>query len=425
MNSAVPLNVSGIGTVDLSLLQDFVPSMQSNGHIDFNVSARGDFSHPAMQGQIRIVNAALSTEASPVGLEGVNADFQISGDRVEIKQFSGQAGGGNVTARGFVTYGKQPSFDLGLDAKTVRVRYPEGIRSILSGDLSLKGTAVDSQLTGRVLIDRVSFTQQFDLANFLGQFSTETPGTTASSFEQDMKLNVAVSSADNLSLASSKISIAGATNLQLRGTMADPVLLGRTNLTSGEVFFMGKRYEIQSGTIEFANPLRTTPVVNLYVKTTVQQYNITVNFVGSIERLQTNYTSDPPLPSSDIINLIAFGQTTEQAATSPSTPATLGAESVLAQGAAGQVSGQIEKLTGISQLTIDPLASNSQANPGAQVAIQQRVTGNILLTFSTDVTSTQNQAVQVQYQAKKNLSISALRDEYGGYAIDVRIHKRF
>ena len=76
-------------------------------------------------------------------------------------------------------------------------------------------------------------------------------------------------------------------------------------------------------------------------------------------------------------------------------------------------------------MTIDPLASNSQANPGAQVAIQQRVTGNILLTFSTDVTSTQNQAVQVEYKVKKDLSVSALRDEYGGYAIDVRIHKRF
>ena len=425
VQSAVPLNVSGNGTVDLSLLQDFVPSVQSGGHVDFNVSAHGDFSRPAMQGQVRIVNAALSTEASPVGLEGVNGEFQISGDRVEIQQFSGRAGGGNVAAHGFVTYGKQPAFDLGLEAKTLRVRYPEGIRSILSGNLSLKGTAADSQLTGLVLIDRLSFTQQFDLANFLGQFSTETPGTTASPFEENLKLNVVVSSAEDLNLANSKISIAGAANLRLSGTMADPVVLGRTNLTSGEVFFLGKRYEIQNGTIEFVNPLRTTPVVNLFVKTTVQQYNITLNFAGSVDHLQTNYTSDPPLPSSDIINLVAFGKTTEQTATSPSTPATVGAESVLAQGAAGQVSGQVEKLTGISQLTIDPLASNSQANPGAQVAIQQRVTGNILLTFSTDVTSTQNQAVQVQYQAKKNLSVSALRDEYGGYAIDVRIHKSF
>lgn len=425
VKSTVPLNVSGNGTVDLSLLQEFVPSVQSNGHVDFNLSARGDFSRPVTEGQIRIVDAALSTETSPIGLEGVNGQFQISGDRIEIKQFSGSAGGGNVAARGFVTYGKQPAFDLGLEAKTVRMRYPEGIRSILSGNLSLKGTAADSRLTGRVLIDRLSFTQQFDLANFLGQFSTQTPGTTPSRFGENMKLDVAVSSAEDLNLASSKISIAGAANLRLSGTMADPVVLGRTNLTSGELFFMGKRYEVQNGTIEFVNPVHTTPVLNLYVKTTVQQYDITINLVGSLDRLQTNYTSDPPLPSSDIINLVAFGKTTEEAGTSPSTPATLGAESVLAQGAAGQVGGQVEKLTGISQLTIDPLANNSQANPGAQVAIQQRVSGNILLTFSTDVTSTQNQAVQVQYQAKKNVSISALRDEYGGYAIDVRIHKRF
>jgi translocation and assembly module TamB len=206
--------------------------------------------------------------------------------------------------------------------------------------------------------------------------------------------------------------------------MAVPVILGRATLTSGEMFFRGKRYEIQSGTIQFANPVRTVPVVNLYVKTTVQQYNITLNFVGPVDRLRTNYTSDPPLPPADIINLVAFGQTSEQAATSPSTPATLGAESVLAQGAASQLSGKLEKLTGISQLTIDPLARNS-SNPGSQVAIQQRVSGNVLLTFSTDVTSTQNQAIQVQYQLKKNLSVSVLRDQYGGYAADMRLHKTF
>jgi translocation and assembly module TamB len=188
---------------------------------------------------------------------------------------------------------------------------------------------------------------------------------------------------------------------------------------------MGKRYEIQSGTIEFANPNRTTPVLNLNVTTTVQQYNIRLNFVGPLDRLRTNYTSDPPLPSADIINLVAFGKTSEQAATSPSTPATLGAESVLAQGVSGKISGKIERLTGISQITIDPLATNNQTNPGSRVAIQQRVSGNLLLTFSTDVTSTQNESIQVQYQATKNLSISVLRDQYGGYAADVRLHKSF
>jgi translocation and assembly module TamB len=276
-----------------------------------------------------------------------------------------------------------------------------------------------------VLIDRLSFTQQFDLATLLGQLSTDTPDTTSATIETNMKLNVAVATAQDINLASSKVSMGGAANLTLSGTMAAPVVLGRATLTSGEMFFMGKRYEIENGTIAFANPVRTQPVVNLYVKTTVQQYNITLNFVGPVDKLRTNYTSDPPLSPADIINLVAFGKTTEESATSTSTPASLGAESVLAQGAASQFSGKLEKLAGISQLTIDPLAGNSQSNPGAQVAIQQRVTGKILLTFSTDVTSTQNQAIQVQYQVKKGLSVSVLRDQYGGYAATVRIHKTF
>ncbi len=425
VKSAAPLNVSANGTVDLSLLQTFAPDFHSSGRIDLNLSVRGELAHPAMQGQIHIVDARLSAENIPVGLDGINAVLQVSGNRMEVTEFSGSAGGGTVSAHGFMTYGEPSNFNLGLDLKSVRLRYPEGLRSILSGNLALNGTQANSHLTGRILVDRLSLTQQFDLANFLGQFATETPSTPSTPLERNMKLNVVVATAEEVSLANSKVSVEGTANLTLIGTIADPVIQGRTTLTGGDMFFMGKRYQIQSGTIEFANPVRTTPVLNLYVTTTVQQYNITLNFIGPANRLRTNYTSDPPLASADIINMLAFGQTAEQAASSPSTPAALGAESVLAQGVAGQVSNKIEQLTGISQLTIDPLAGSTQANPGSQVAIQERVSGNILLTFSTDVTTTQNQAIQVQYQLKKNLSISVLRDQYGGYAADVRFHKSF
>jgi translocation and assembly module TamB len=425
VKSAQPLNVSANGTVDLSLLQGFAPDVRSSGRIDLNLTARGELTSPTMQGQVHVVDAKLATDTMPVGLEGINGLIQVSGNRIEIAQFSGAAGGGTVSAHGFMTYGRNTAFNLGLDLRSVRLRYPEGIRSLLTGNLALNGSTADSHLTGRVVIDRLSFTQQFDLANFLGQFSTETTSAPVSPVERNMKLNVAVATAEDMNLANSKVSVEGSANLTLIGTVANPVVLGRTTLTSGDMFFMGKRYEIQNGTIQFVNPIRTTPVLNLYVTTTVQQYNIRLNFVGPINRLRTNYTSDPPLPSADIVNLVAFGKTSEQAATSPSTPASVGAQSVLAQGVSGQVSGKIERLTGISQLTIDPLAGNSQTNPGSRVAIQQRVSGDILFTFSTDVTSTQNQAVQVQYQAKKNLSISVLRDQYGGYAADIKIHKNF
>ncbi len=98
---------------------------------------------------------------------------------------------------------------------------------------------------------------------------------------------------------------------------------------------------------------------------------------------------------------------------------------MLAEGVTGQVAGKLENFTGISQLSIDPLATNSQgSNPGSQVAIQERVTGSLLLTISTDVNSTQNQ-IELQYQVNKKTSVTVLRDQYGGYGIDVRLHKVF
>ena len=45
-----------------------------------------------------------------------------------------------MAVRGFMTYGSQSNFNLGMDAKNVRIRYPEGIRSVLSGNLGLSGS---------------------------------------------------------------------------------------------------------------------------------------------------------------------------------------------------------------------------------------------------------------------------------------------
>ncbi len=425
VKSAQPLNVAANGTLDLGLIQGFSTDIKSSGQINLRINAQGGISKPTMQGQIHIVNAMFTSETFPFALEGLNGQLHLAGNRLEIDQLNGNLGGGNLSATGFLVYGPQPNFNLSATAKSVRLRYPQGIRSVLNANLDLTGTTASSSLTGRVIVDRLSFTPQFDMATFMGQLNSDTPSTPPPPFEQNMKLNVAVATSQDLNLTSSKLSMGGTANLNITGSLADPIILGRISLTQGEVFFMGKRYEVENGTIEFANPGRTEPVLNIYAKTTVQQYNITLNFVGPLDRLRTNCTSDPPLSQSDIINLIAFGTTAEQAASSPSTPPSVGAESVLAQGISSQVSGKLEKLAGISQITIDPLASNSQSNPAAQLAVQQRISGSLLLTFSTDVTSTQAQTVEVQYRPNKRWTLSVIRDQNGGYGFDARIRKVF
>jgi len=426
LKGGAPYAVKANGTVDLAALQKFVPSVRSSGRIDINLNSQGQSVESGIQGQLRVTDAVFSTAAIPVGIEGLNAQINLSGTRADIAKFNATAGGGTVTARGFLTYGRDAAFNLAMEAKSVRIRYPQGLRSVLSGRINLAGSPNDSNLTGRVLVDRLSFTQAFDLSTFAAQFSQDSTGAAASKFASDMKLNVAVQSADDLNLANNKVSIAGTANLNVTGTAADPVLLGRIALTNGDVFFLGKRFEVQSGTIEFANPVRTNPVLSLYVKTTIEQYDITLNLSGPADRLRTTYTSEPALPQADIIHLLAFGNINAEAAATPTSSATSSAESVLAEGVSGQVAGKLENFTGISQLSIDPLATNSQgSNPGSQVAIQERVTGSLLLTISTDVNSTQNQLIELQYQVNKKTSVTVLRDQYGGYGIDVRLHRVF
>jgi translocation and assembly module TamB len=155
------------------------------------------------------------------------------------------------------------------------------------------------------------------------------------------------------------------------------------------------------------------------VNTTIEQYNLTLTMRGPLDKLTTQYTSDPPLATADVINLVARGKTTqEQAASSQST------DSMIASQVAGQLSSGIQRLAGISSLQIDPTLGGN-ANPSARIAIQQRVTNKLLFSFSTDVSQPGSEIVQGEYQINKRWSMSVARDQVGGISVDGKYHTRF
>jgi translocation and assembly module TamB len=417
------------GTMDLQVAQMFVPDLKSTGQIQFDLDSKRYGAGSNMNGQIKIIKANLHTLDSPVGLDNVNGVINVTQTRLEIASFQAQSGGGTINATGAVAYRPSIQFQLGLSANNVRVRYPDGVRAVLASDLALRGTTQASLVTGVVKVQHVSFTPDFDMGTFTSQFSggesdTGTPG----SITQGMKLDIAVQSTSQMNLSSSTVSIRGDANLRVVGTAAAPVILGRLNVNGGEVFAGNNRYQLQQGTIDFLNPVRTEPVLNLHVTATIDQYNVTLGLVGPMDRLETTYVSDPPLPPVDVINLIARGQTTESAAAnpSPSPISALGAESLIASGISSQVSGRVAKLAGVSQLQIDPnLGNDNGQNPGARIAIQQRVTSNLFVTYATDVTSTQRQAVQIEYKFNPRWSVSGTRDQNGGLGVDGKYRKDF
>jgi translocation and assembly module TamB len=102
----------------------------------------------------------------------------------------------------------------------------------------------------------------------------------------------------------------------------------------------------------------------------------------------------------------------------------MGAQSLLASTVSSQVSGKIAKLAGVSQLQIDPgLGTGNGQNPGARVAIQQRVTSNLLVMLA--MRHLGRSGSQSRLNTSQSKMLSGTRDQNGGFGVDGRYRKDF
>ncbi|HKF45821.1 MAG TPA: translocation/assembly module TamB domain-containing protein [Terracidiphilus sp.] len=420
-----PMSLRLQGNVNLQLAQLFDPEIRTTGELRFNINSNGE-SGRNIGGEIDIVDAGFASGDLPVGLSHGNGVLTLTTDRINIKSFEGTIGGGKVTASGGVAYSPSLQFDLGLAANNIRMIYPQGMRESIDAHIHLAGTTEDATLGGAVNLTNLSFTPAFDLNSFVSQFSSGVEPPPSLGIAQNIRLNLAVRSTNNVNLVSRTMSINGDANLQVRGTAVEPVILGRVDLSGGDLIINGDRFMLTGGTIQFVNPSETQPVVNVSVTTTIQQYNITLHFQGPTDQMMTEYSSDPSLPQADIIHLLAFGETTEAAAKAPATSPNQQAESLIANQVSSQITSRISKVAGISQLSISPVLGNSATQgAGANITIQQRVTGNLFITFSTNTANTQSEVIQGQYRISPKVSVSATHDPNGGFAIDALIKKTY
>ncbi|MGH9406803.1 MAG: translocation/assembly module TamB domain-containing protein [Terriglobia bacterium] len=418
--AGAPLNGSLDGVVDFHMLQMMYPDWATAGQIELNFTAQGSRSHPEFQGRMRLVDASIEPASAPIGVQNMNATVAITNGRAEITSFTAQSGGGSITASGSVAYAHGVTFSLALNAQNVRVRYPQGVREVLGGNVRFSGTLESSLISGQISILQLSLTQAFDLTTFTSQFNVvSVPSGEEAGLTDRIKLRVAVRSARELSLNSSEVNLRGTANLLVQGTVANPVVIGRATLTGGEIFFDGRRFQVEHGVVDFVNPVTTEPVVNIGLVTTVDQYTLRLNFIGPFDRLRTTYSSDPALAPADAVHLLLTGSPTEQQGTG------LGVQSILAQGIGSTVSGRVQKLTGISSLTIDPQMGGNGSNLGARIAVQQRVTRKLFFTFSVDTATTQEDVIQLQYQLNRRWSVEAMRNQDGGYSLEIRSRKTF
>ena len=424
------LDVRAQGQVNLKLIETFNADFTSSGVISVDLALSGPFAKPVMQGKVQIDHGAIAYIDLPSALSDVNGSLVFNQDRLQIENLTAHTGGGLVTFGGYATNrGGKLNFDLTLQGQDVRLRYPPGISSTANAGLHFVGGSSGSTLTGDITVTKLAMTPGFDFGAYLDRSQGSALPPTNRLLNR-IRLDVHIVTTPELQMQTSSVRLSGDADLHLRGTAGKPVILGRADIIEGEVYFNGTKYSLERGDVTFINPVTTTPVLDLQATTRIRDYDVTLNLNGQIDRPSVTYRSEPPLPTSDIIGLLAFGQTSEESAQLNQSQSAFNSETssaILSAALNATVSNRVQKLFGVSRIKIDPQGLTTETSPtqtGPAVTIEQQVQNNLTLTYTTNVAQASQQIIQVEYNLTRNVSIVALRDQNGVVSFDVRVRQR-
>ncbi len=425
------LDLRAQGHANLLLIQNFNPDFTTSGEVAVDLAVGGTIHKPTTQGRLQITNGSIAYSDLPSALSAINGSLVFNQDRLQIETLTAHVGGGVVTFGGYATaYNRQLNFDLTLQTQDVRLRYPPGVSSMANAELRWAGTSATSVLSGDVTVTRLAMTPGFDFGASLARSSQSSSLPQTNPLLNRIRMDVHIVTTPELQMQTAVVRLSGDADLHLRGTLAKPVLLGRADVTEGEVYFNGTKYRMERGDVTFTNPVTTTPVLDLQASTHVRDYDITVNLNGGVDKLNLTYHSEPPLPVADIISLLALGQTQQQSAqlqqAGQSPFAQQASSAILAEALNSAISNRARSLFGISHIRVDPQGMNTETSPTTSapaVTIEQQVKDNLTLTYTTNVSQTSQQIIQAEYNVTRNVSILALRDYNGVISFEVRIRR--
>jgi translocation and assembly module TamB len=430
------MNLRANGKVRLELIEAFSPNVFSSGNVSLNAAVTGTMDKPVVNGALKLENASFNMLDVPNGLSNANGTVTFSGTQAIIQNLTGETGGGKVTLGGFVTYGgPELTFRVTANADRIRVTAPENLTTQASARLVAAGTTTRSLVSGTVTIEDIAMRSNSDVGSILNQAAAPPSAKTASTgVLAGMRLDVKIQTAPEVQVRTTLTqNVRLDANLNLRGTPDNPGMIGRVVVTQGEVVFFGSKYNIDQGTVSFFNPNRVNPILNIDLETTVQGIDVTLSVTGPVDRMKLSYRSEPPMPFTDLVSLLASGKppTTDPvlAARAPSAPQQnlqqAGASTLLGQAVANPVSGRLQRLFGVSRLKIDPQITGSTNTPQATMTLQQQISRDITFTYIQDVTQSNPQIIRIEWAIDPHWAAIAQRDRNGMFNINFFYKKRF
>ena len=435
------------GDANLGILQGFVSDMRSTGRASLEAALEGSLDEPAVIGTMTLENGRFRHFALPHALENVSGPVRFDSRSIRLDEVTARLGGGSIRFGGTIGIdGYLPGrLDLTMRGESMRLRFPEGMRSLVDADLGLAGTVDGATLSGRVMVRSAVYARAFDPSGGLPSLGGGQGGAAGPpAVTLPLRYDVQVSAPSTLEVRNNAARLVASTDLTLSGTYDRPVILGRAEIDRGEVTFEGRRYILTRGSIDLNNPTRLDPFFDLEAETRVrvpgETYRVTLRASGTFDRLLPEISSDPPLPQAEVLALLlsdsAPGRDVEfRQYSTDITPQQQLLRERATRAVTGAISSQVGRVVEQTfrvdtfQLTpslVDPNQQSSRLDPAARLVIGKRLSDRLFLTYSQSLSSsTSGQIILLEYDQTDRFSWVLSRNEDRTYALDVRVRRTF
>ena len=425
LNDPRPLDLHVNGSMDAALLAAFTKTIRARGATSVELAITGTAANPQANGFAEMKQGELSLPSPRIQADNINLRVDLNGNAIRVSRLTGALNGGTVTGSGSLAYanGEPSNVDLRLQAKDVYLDFPKNLKTVSNADINLQSRADRFVLGGHVDIIEGSYTANLNLdlglASYLNKSVelglTEERNKLLQRLTYSLGIKTQYPLVVDNNLAKAEFNM----NTRLVGTFYDPGLTGSISIEEGGKLNLNERsYLIDRGAVTFTSEQRIEPNLDILARTQAAGYDITLRLQGTTDKLETTFTSDPPLPEPDVIAVLLTGKKVEEIRGQETEIAKNQVLSYLTGRVGGSIGGSIQKATGLSQVRIEPNLIANESVPSARLSVGQNITPKLNVIYSVNLADSSDQIYLVEYDLSKRFRTRGLKQTDNSYRFD-------
>lgn len=282
-------------------------------------SVKGTFTAPQIESRINLVNLGARVPELMQRLHDVNGQITLTPQNVSVDMIRGKLGDGEFRLSADLTLkdGSPVYLEAKLSTTALPVRIPDTIDMLVNTELSVRGGPDDSLLEGSVVILEGLYYRDVSLSllNTIGRktrYYTPAGKEVDLPFLHDPKLKIFLKSRRPLYIDNNIAVMTLHPDLSFYGTINKPLVRGRASVPSGIIIYQDKDFQITKGVVDFINPYKIEPAVDITGQVAVREWMIYLTVSGKPDNLKFELSSDPAEEHWNILSLLTFGKTVEE-----------------------------------------------------------------------------------------------------------------